>query len=72
MRRIRRAEAVRSVDRMTETIATHTPHGTASRVRAMVLAILGNILVVVVLALAAAAVLAGAALVFGPALLRMI
>lgn len=57
---------------MTEPIATRTPHRTASRLRAVLLAILGNILIVVILALAAAAALTGAALVFGPTLLRMI
>jgi len=56
---------------MTET-APHTPADAASRALAVVLAILGNILVFVVIALAAAGVLAAAILVFGPALMRLV
>lgn len=47
------------------------PHPT-STARAVVLAILGNILVVVVLVVAAVLVLAAAAVVFGPGLMLLL
>ena len=71
MRPIRHGDPVRSVEDMAQT-APHSVDRAASMARAVLLAILGNILVFVVIALAAAGVLAAAILVFGPALMRLV